>query len=140
MSTDIFTQDFNRFCVYFSNEKAIQKIICIDCDHGISKCPSISELSPMIIGPGMLPSLCNRPILFVSSRGTPCRKIKFQKSTLFISLNIKYLYISPRAKFSFTSTGGEIASNVCKVGQLASGLVSTCIIESKTGNPPQEYH
>ena len=27
---------------------------------------------PLSIGPGMLPGLCNRPILFVSSRGTPC--------------------------------------------------------------------
>ena len=28
---------------------------------------------PLIIGPGMLPGLSNRPILFVSSRGSPCR-------------------------------------------------------------------
>jgi hypothetical protein len=30
------------------------------------------NFSHMIKGPGMLPGLCNRPILFVSSRGTPC--------------------------------------------------------------------
>jgi hypothetical protein len=28
------------------NEKLIKKIIFIDCDLGISKCPTISELSP----------------------------------------------------------------------------------------------
>jgi hypothetical protein len=30
------------------------------------------NFSHLIIGPGMLPFLCNRPILLVSSRGTPC--------------------------------------------------------------------
>jgi hypothetical protein len=29
------------------------------------------KFSHMIKGPGKLPGLCNRPILFVSSRGTP---------------------------------------------------------------------
>ena len=62
-----------RFLVKLKpNEKAIQKIICIDCDHGISKCPSISELPPLIIGPGMLPGLCNRPIHYFSFSGSPC--------------------------------------------------------------------
>ena len=30
------------------------------------------NFSHVIKGPGMFPGLCNRPILFVSSRGTPC--------------------------------------------------------------------
>jgi hypothetical protein len=31
------------------------------------------NFSHMIKGPGMLTGRCNRPILFVSSRGTPCK-------------------------------------------------------------------
>ena len=30
------------------------------------------NFSPLIIGPGIPPGLCNRPILFVSSCGSPC--------------------------------------------------------------------
>ena len=40
----VFFQIFQFLVKLKPNEKAIQKIICIDCDHRISKCPSISEL------------------------------------------------------------------------------------------------
>ena len=43
------------------------------------------NFSHMIKGPGKLPGLCNRPILFVSSRGTPCRLIYRDVTANFVN-------------------------------------------------------
>ena len=77
------------------------------------------NFSHMIKGPAMLPGLCNRPILFVSSRGTPCTTsdhptshfgfILILESSLYIarsggsSQNIRFLKVDiwGRLKYSW---------------------------------------
>ena len=70
----VFFQIFRFLVKLKPNEKAIQKIICIDCDHGISKCTSISELSP----PDNRPRDASWP---VQQTNTFCQ---FPRNTLYI--------------------------------------------------------
>jgi hypothetical protein len=54
------------------------------------------KFSHMLKGPGKLPGLCNRPILFVSSRGTPCmfwESVKKPPPTSYELLAYIYIYI-----------------------------------------------
>jgi hypothetical protein len=50
------------------------KFGCMPWSHGIASV----NFSHLIIGPGMLPCLCDRPIRFVSSRRTPCMSFIFR--------------------------------------------------------------
>jgi hypothetical protein len=105
------------------------------------------NFSHLLKGPGMLPCLCNRPILFVSSRGTPCIYTQMQKEKQNVMQRLKIWTKDSKSKIiviseqffntilwkHFVMGGGEFGWLYGVVGSGCQYLLMTNLIISYSG-------